>query len=187
MIASGYALVARPTDRELLRRFADTGDGDAFAVLVHRHGSLVYGTCRRTLSHDHDAEDAFQRTFLVLARKAGLGGWQDCVAAWLRAVARRVAGELRRVEARRLARERLVAVPPDRAMPPPTAALARGAAARDALGRLPIAYREALRLCCLEGRSRAEAASQLGVSIGAVKGRLERGRELLRLGLLEVA
>src|SRR5881392_1357967 len=68
------------TDRELLRRFADDGDQDAFAALVRRHTGLVLGVCRRALTNAQDAEDACQATFLILARKAGSGRWQPSIA-----------------------------------------------------------------------------------------------------------
>src|SRR5262245_10239782 len=76
------------SDRVLLRRFADTNDQRAFAVLVHRHAGMVLGVCRRALMHAHDAEDACQATFLVLARKAKGGRWQSSIANWLYATAR---------------------------------------------------------------------------------------------------
>jgi len=83
-----------PTDRDLLRRYADAGDEDAFALLVQRHGRLVWGVCRRALP-GADAEDAFQATFLVLARKAAHLDWQPSVGPWLHAVATRLARKAR--------------------------------------------------------------------------------------------
>jgi hypothetical protein len=81
------------TDRELLARFAATSDGDAFTAIVTRHAGLVFGVCRRVLGNDADAEDAFQVTFVLLARQAGRGGWHDSVAGR--------EGRLERVEADR--------------------------------------------------------------------------------------
>src|SRR5947208_1474302 len=78
------------SDRELLRRFAEGGEQAAFAALVQRHTGLVYGVCRRALSHPQDAEDACQATFLVLARKAKSEQWQSSIANWLYTTARRV-------------------------------------------------------------------------------------------------
>src|SRR5438128_2421026 len=86
-------------DRELLEAFAFRRDEAAFATLVERHGPLVWGVCRRILAHEQDAEDAFQATFLVLARKAGSVSWRDDIGNWLYAVALRVA---RRARGRRL-------------------------------------------------------------------------------------
>src|SRR5215207_3947246 len=81
----------RAGDRELLDRYADRGDAEAFAVLVARHGPLVMAVCRSVLACEQDAEDAFQATFLVLARKAGSVRNRDALGAWLHGVARRAA------------------------------------------------------------------------------------------------
>jgi DNA-directed RNA polymerase specialized sigma24 family protein len=82
------------TDRQLLERFAHQQNETAFAALVHRHGPLVQGVCRRVLGRAEDAEDAFQATFMVLARKAALG-WRESVGRWLYQAAYRVASEAR--------------------------------------------------------------------------------------------
>src|SRR5437867_4428396 len=78
-------------DRELVERFAERGDGEAFAALVRRHGPMVLGVCRRVLRHEQDAEDAFQAVFLVLGRKAGSLRRKEAVGPWLFGVARRLA------------------------------------------------------------------------------------------------
>src|SRR5262249_4513638 len=92
-----------PSDRQLLARFAASHDQVAFAALVDRHGGLVAGVCRRMLRDRPDAEDVFQATFLVLARKAGAIGNPDALAGWLHGVALRLARKARAQATRRAA------------------------------------------------------------------------------------
>jgi RNA polymerase sigma factor (sigma-70 family) len=171
--------VASTTDRELLRRFADAGDQAAFATLFRRHSGMVFGACRRALSNSHDAEDACQATFLVLARKARSGHWQPSLANWLYSTARRVARNARVVAERRTRREGRAAVP--EAVEPVDQMSAREllAALDEELDRLPPRYREPLVLCYLQGLSRDEAATRLGVPPATLKCHLERGRKRL--------
>jgi RNA polymerase sigma-70 factor (ECF subfamily) len=96
------------TDGELLGRFVTGRDEAAFETLVHRHGPMVLGLCRRVLHNLHDAEDAFQATFLLLAQKAAAVVKRDSVGSWLFAVAYRTALEARAVLTRRQAHERQV-------------------------------------------------------------------------------
>ena len=128
-----------------------------------RHGPLVLGVCRRVLRDAHGAEDAFQATFLVLVRRAASVVPREAVGNWLYGVAYRTALEARRAAARRRARERQV-----HDMPHPTARPQEiGRELRplldEELSRLPDKYRSAVVLCDLEGRTRKEAARQLGV------------------------
>jgi RNA polymerase sigma factor (sigma-70 family) len=169
-------------DALLLQRFLDRRDEDAFAALVARHAPMVYGVCHRLLGDAHDAEDAFQATFLVLARKAGSIWPRGAVAAWLYGVARRVARK-----ARSAGHRQTVALgdPVDRRPDPLDQVTAREllAVLDEEIERLPQAYRLPILLCCLEGKSQEEAARQLGWTPGSVKGRLERGRARLHARL----
>jgi RNA polymerase sigma factor (sigma-70 family) len=166
------------SDRELLARFAGRRDEAAFAVLVRRHGPTVLATCRRVLRHRQDAEDACQAAFLVLARKAGSLRWRDSAAAWLYRVAYHLALKMRAAAGRRRTRPL-----PDVAGPDPGAGQSDPelrAILDEELGRLPEKYQAALLLCLWAGKTRAEAARELGWKEGTVKIRLERGRALLR-------
>src|SRR5262245_40113731 len=176
---SADAGLVTATDRELLRRFAHGKDEAAFAALVHRHGPMVLGTCRRVLGNPADAEDAVQATFLVLARKAA-AGWQTSVASWLYVTARRVALNARTARSRRARHEgRARAKPPANPLAQITGEELL-AILDEELGRLPQRYRAPVVLCCLEGLTRDEAARQLGVPAATLKGQLERGRRRLQ-------
>jgi RNA polymerase sigma factor (sigma-70 family) len=165
------------TDGELLARFLSSRDHDALAALVRRHAPMVWGVCRRLLHNEHDAEDAFQATFLVLVRKTA-GVPERAVANWLYGVARQTAVQLRALSAKRGRREAQVVI-----MPEPTVAEARDADLQTVLdkelGRLPDRYRGVVVLCDLEGLTRREAARQLGIPEGSVASRLARARAML--------
>jgi RNA polymerase sigma factor (sigma-70 family) len=169
------------SDAELLRRFAEGRDEAAFAALVGRHGPLVLGICRRLLWDEQDVEDAFQATFLVLARNTGAVRRPASLAAWLYGVARRVALRARQSAARRADFEPLSDLP-ERGPDPLQKLTAREMLdALDAeMARLPEKYRLPLVLCALEGATVEQAASRLGTTPGAVSGYLQRGR--CRLG-----
>jgi RNA polymerase sigma factor (sigma-70 family) len=170
---------AEPTDRQLLEGFAARRDEAAFAELVRRHGPMVLGVARRVLHDLHDAEDVFQATFLVLARKAGSVAWQESVAGWLFPVAFRLALKSRAGRQRRRLHEARVS--PMSATEPPAPPDGELRSLLDAeLSRLPEHYRSVVLLCYLEGKTQAEAARQLGLSPGEVRGRLERARLRLR-------
>jgi RNA polymerase sigma factor (sigma-70 family) len=170
----------QPSDRDLLGRFSERGDEDAFAELVRRHSSMVLGVGQRVLRHHQDAEEVCQATFLLLARKAGRVAWHDSVANWLYGAAYRLALRQRDAAQRRSARE-ANAQAPGPADPLADVSLRDLQGLLDEeLNRLPGQYRMPLVLCCLEGKSRDEAARCLGVPLAAVKSRLEEGRALLR-------
>jgi RNA polymerase sigma factor (sigma-70 family) len=171
-------------DARLLEVFlARTGDDAeaAFEAQVHRHGPMVLGVCRRMLRGSHDWEDAFQATFLVLARRAGSIGRREKLANWLYGVAIRTAKEARRRAARRRPMERRM-MDVSRIESEPTAEDRDEllAVLDEELNGLPQRYRAALMACELEGKSRREAARQLGIPEGTLSTHLARGRKLLR-------
>jgi RNA polymerase sigma factor (sigma-70 family) len=170
------------TDRQLLQQFAVDGAQDAFAALVHRHAGMVFKVCRRMLPTTQDAEDAFQATFLILARKAA-GPWQESVANWLFTTARRVARDARRTIDRRLHREQQAAVQETVRAIDQLTVRELLAAVDEELDRLPPLYREPLVLFYLEELARDEIATRLGVPMGTVKIRLERGKKRLHAAL----
>lgn len=165
------------TDGDLLARFLRSRDEDALAALVRRHAPMVWGVCCRLLHNHHDAEDAFQATFLVLVRRAA-DVPRQAVANWLYGVARQTAVRLRALGAKRRRRETQVVN-----MPEPTVAEARDTGLQSAvdeeLDRLPGHYRGVIVLCDLEGMTRKEAARQLGIPEGSVASRLARARQML--------
>jgi RNA polymerase sigma factor (sigma-70 family) len=174
----------RTSDRDLLRRFVKDRDEDAFAALVRRHGSMVMGVGLRTLRHYQDAEDVCQATFLLLAKKADATVWRDSVANWLYEVAYHLALKARRTAARRNSREGKVE---PKASPDALADISVRDLQRildEELSRLPKKYRTPLLLCCMEGKTRDEAARFLDLPLSTVSGRLESGREILRYRLV---
>jgi RNA polymerase sigma factor (sigma-70 family) len=167
------------TDAQLLDRFVRHRDEAAFELLVWRHAALVLGTCRRLLHDRHEAEDAFQATFLVLVRKAASISKRASVGSWLYKVACRIAGRARSRSARRACR------------PLPTDIPARADSDEvlwrdlrpvldEEVARLPEKYRRPFVLCYLEGHTNEQAARLLGCPTGTVLSRLARGRERLR-------
>jgi RNA polymerase sigma factor (sigma-70 family) len=172
-------------DRQLLERFRRRRDEAAFAALVRRHGPLVWGVCWRVLGDRHDAEDAFQAAFLVLAAKAGSIRRAESLGAWLHRVARQLA---LRARGRRDRRRRVEsgaaagggAVPAAGAGPAEELSLREALAILDEeVGRLPGKLRTPVVLCYLQGKTNEEAARELGCAAGTLKWRLGRARELL--------
>jgi RNA polymerase sigma factor (sigma-70 family) len=173
----------RQNDHELLERFVECRDRGALAALVQRHGPMIRGVCRRLLRHEVDVDDAFQATFLVLLQKGRSIRKHGSLASWLYGVAFRTASKARTAAALRRARE-AKAIGPSPSEPWREAAWRELCATLDEeLQRLSDRYRAPLVLCYLEGRTRDEAAQQLGWSLRTLQRRLDRGREILRLRL----
>jgi RNA polymerase sigma factor (sigma-70 family) len=165
-------------DAQLLEHFARRRDEAAFEVLLSRHGPMVRGLCRQLLRDAHDAEDAFQATFLILVQKAGSLREGDLLGHWLYGVAYRVAARVRAGRNRRRAVERLDADAVGSAAESPEPELRW--LLHEELSRLPEKYRIPVVLCYLEGNTNEEAARRLHWPVGTVKGRLTRARTLLR-------
>jgi RNA polymerase sigma factor (sigma-70 family) len=170
------------TDGELLECFQtsrDTVGHDAFRVLVERHGPMVLGMCRSLVRDPHEADDAFQATFLVLVRKAGSIERRDTIGPWLHGVAGRVARRARDRAVRRQRRE----VEANAEIPCPVRPIAESpsveAVVHDEIARLPERFRAPVVLCCLEGLSYDLAAHRLGVTEPTLRGRLHRARKQL--------
>jgi RNA polymerase sigma factor (sigma-70 family) len=179
------------SDQQLLERFVARRDAVAelaFATLVERHGAMVLGVCRRILADSHEAEDAFQATFLVLVRQAGSIRVDGSLGRWLYGVATRVATHARANVRRRQARERSGLYSVDvrsRDTSTDTTGLADvQMIVAEELDRLPARFKAPIVLCDLEGRSNEEAAHFLGCPVGTVKSRLSRARTRLRRGLI---
>lgn len=164
-------------DASCLTRFLARRDEEAFAALVHRHGPLVYGTCRRILGDRNDADDAFQAVFFVLARRAHTLKLDRSIGPWLHGVAVRVAKKLRSQIVRRRLREmsaakseRVEAAVPEHDF---------WAIIDEELARMSLPLREVLLLCDLSGQSHAQTAASLGLAKGTITKRLAKAREAL--------
>jgi RNA polymerase sigma factor (sigma-70 family) len=178
----GAGTVTGLSDAQLLDRFIlrhDEAAEAAFAALVERHGPMVLAVCRRILNDPHDAQDAFQATFLVLMRKASTVRKRQSIADWLYGVARRVSAHSWADLARRRAVERRAgtmssathaATQPDREV-------------WEEVEQLPRDLRAAIVLCYLEGLTHEQAARRLGWPVGTVRSRLARARDRLRARL----
>jgi RNA polymerase sigma factor (sigma-70 family) len=172
------------SDRQLLERFIARRDEAAFEVLVWRHGPMVLGVCRRLLAQEHDAEDAFQATFLALVRKASSIRKREALGSWLHKVAYRIAVRARAAAARRAGQEKqrlagAVAEPESEVVWQDLRPVLDAE-----VGRLPECYRTPVILCYLQGKTTEEAAQQIGCPRGTVLSRLARARERLRCRLV---
>jgi RNA polymerase sigma-70 factor (ECF subfamily) len=177
------------TDYQLLERFVTLHDEAAFSTLAHRHAALVLGVCRRVLRNEHDAEDTFQATFLVLARKAGGLPCRESVGPWLSGVAYRLALHARTARGRcrvqpvgLLLGDGAEALDLPSSLADPETETGRrelSRLVREELARLPEKYRAPVTLCYLEGKTNEQAARELGWPSGSMSRRLERGRQLL--------
>jgi len=169
------------SDAQLLERFLSQGDAGAFESLVGRHGPMVLSVCRGILREPHDAEDAFQATFLVLVKKGGTIRGRDALAGWLHKVAHRVAIQANTAAARRRTLERRVG---QMAVATSTNELAASddllRALHEEIARLPEKLRLAVVHCDLEGMTQAQAAAQLHWSERTIHSRLAEGRARLK-------
>lgn len=163
-------------DGELLRLFVEDSDSEAFGELVHRYARLVWGQCLGLLANEPDADDAFQATFLMLARNASSIRDTDRLGPWLHKVVYRVCLNARRSAIRRRKRERMAAVNEGATPLADSVWNAASAALHEEVCRLPQTLREAFVLCCLEGRRPTDAAQQLGLSWGTFSSRLSRAK-----------
>jgi RNA polymerase sigma factor (sigma-70 family) len=167
------------TDGQLLAAYLSGRDEAALAALVRRHGPMVWGVCRRVLRNWHDAEDAFQATFLVLVRKAASLASPELLANWLYGVAYQTALKARATTAKRKTRERQVTQMPESAVTEQDLWDDLLPLFDQELSRLPDKYRAVIVLCDLQGKTRKDAAQQLGCPEGTVAGWLARARAML--------
>ncbi len=178
LICSGTPCAAED-DGELLRLFAEAAEPDAFGELVRRHARLVWGTCRGLLGNDPDADDAFQATFLALARAASSIRDTGRLGPWLYRVAHRVCLNARRGAARRRKRERGAAAHEGATPVADSSWAAAEAALHEEVCRLPESLRAPFVMCCLEGRRPTDVARHLGLSSGTFSARLCRAKKRL--------
>ncbi|HEV3448461.1 MAG TPA: sigma-70 family RNA polymerase sigma factor, partial [Gemmataceae bacterium] len=179
----GEPRMAGLNDKQLLERFANQRDEQAFAVLVRRHGARVLGVCRRVVQQAQEAEDVFQATFLVLARKAAHVNWHESVGNWLYEVAYRLAHKARQEMTRRRVHEQRAAVTQGSEPRPEWMWRELSSILDDELSRLSPKHRMPLLLCYLEGMTQDEASRKLGWSLRTLRRRLEYGRKILRARL----
>jgi RNA polymerase sigma factor (sigma-70 family) len=168
----------RFSDAELVGRYAADRDETAFAELVRRHGPAVFGVCRRVLGNGHDADDAFQATFLVLVRKAHRIAFRPDIGSWLFVVAMRSSREVLRRRNRRRSRE-ANAEALEAPAPSPADTVEDCRVLLDEVAKLSETYRSPVVLCELAGVTRSEAAKRLGIPEGTLSSRLAEARRRL--------
>jgi RNA polymerase sigma factor (sigma-70 family) len=175
---------SQQSDAQILDRFLANHEEAAFAVLLQRHGPMVWRVCQRVLRHRQNAEDVFQATFLTLARKAAAIRKHASVACWLHGVAYRLSRRLQAQQARNLLGAANSTSPISKDPGEQASGQELQAVLDEELDRLAEAYRLPLVLCYLEDRTRDEAAEHLGWSLSTLKRRLQRGRKLLAARLM---
>ncbi len=168
------------SDSQLLQAFCASQDEHAFAALVQSHGPMVWRVCHAVLRQTEEAEDAFQATFLVLARKASSIRKTESLPSWLHGVAYRIAVSAQRALMRRIAREATLQLRPTTDPASEVSWLEVQALLHEEVERLPEKYRAPFVLCFLEGHSRAETARRLGLKHGTVWSRLAKARQRLQ-------
>lgn len=178
--AAAVQILGRLSDRELINRFLQQHQEEAFTVLIDRHGPMVYGVCHRSLANRHDAEDAFQATFLVLSRKLATLRKKDSLAGWLHRIASRTASNLKRSAVRRRRMELVLQGRFFHDRHAESTSDENSALLDEELELLPERYRAPLILCYLQQMSRETAAVTLGLTLGSLHGRLERARAILK-------
>jgi RNA polymerase sigma factor (sigma-70 family) len=178
-------LVQEAPDGQLLESFVSRREAAALEALVRRHGPMVWNVCRRVLRNQQDAEDAFQATFLVFVRKAAFIVPREMVGNWLYGVAHQTALKANTTTAKRRTREKQVTVMPEPAMTEQEHWSDLQPILDQEIGRLPDHYRVVIVLCDLEGKTRSQAAQQLGWPEGTVAGRLARARTTLAKRLVQ--
>jgi RNA polymerase sigma factor (sigma-70 family) len=176
-------LMRDASDHELLCRFVDQREEEAFQAILRRHGPMVFGVCRGLLTNEADAEDAFQATFLVLASKADSLRRMESLTSWLHGIAYRIALKARAAGTRRKERESRT-VRKEAADPDQVSLAEIRIILHEELAGLPKQYRLPLSLCYLQGKTQDETAVLVGLSKGTLKRRLEKGRALLRERLI---
>lgn len=176
----GDAAVNDQSDGALLKRFLEQEDQAAFQTLFQRYSGLVMRVCRQVLQNSEEVNDAFQATFIVLARKAQTVKQSEALAGWLHRVALHIALQARARAAKRQTHEKQVAAMRKEETVDLTDLHDVWPILHDEVNQLPAKYRTPVVLCYLDGKTNEEAASQLNWPVGTVKTRLAQGREMLR-------